>query len=241
MFGGISEVSLPAWAIILRDLGAAFLTGLAVKLMDDFLDAPLDRCRGQHTIAQRLGSASLPYALIVLALGAALNPPWAVSLFLASYALGMAGDLGRRVPSGMTGYQEALLGLGACMLLFGLLRALAAFSVILAIQVADDLRDWKEDRLAGGGLITRRLGLIETTLALAVSGSVALSADARMAIITWIAAGAVSAVMRKRRGVVDDLLERRLCRPARAAHRLRVWTPGRASPGKRHGRSPGAP
>lgn len=197
MFGGISEATLPAWATLVRDLGAAFLTGLAVKIMDDFLDAPLDQCRGLRTVAQRLGTASLPYALAAVAAGAALNHRWAISLFLASYALGMAVNLGRQLPTGLLGYQEALVALGACLVLYGPVRTVAAVAIVTAIQITDDLVDWREDRLAGGGVITRKLDRFETLLALAISGGVAILVDFRMAVAAWVAAGAVLVVMPK--------------------------------------------
>lgn len=197
MFGGISETALPAWATLVRDLGAAFLTGLAVKIMDDFMDAPLDQCRGLQTVAQRLGTASLPYALAAIAAGAALNHRWAISLFLASYALGMAVDLGRRLPTGLLGYQEALVALGASLVLYGPVRTAAAVAIVTAIQMTDDLLDWREDRLAGGGALTRKLGLFEALLVLAISGGVALLADFGMAVAAWVASGAVLAVMPK--------------------------------------------
>jgi lysylphosphatidylglycerol synthetase-like protein (DUF2156 family) len=120
---------------------AACLVGGAVKLMDDRLDAPTDKLLQRTNWSLLLGRADLPYALVFFALATAFSPSTAVTLFLASYAVGMADSPGRLSPLGMPYWLEAGLAVvfGCCTA--GAPLQFAALFTVSGIQAADDLRD----------------------------------------------------------------------------------------------------
>src|SRR5690606_29875589 len=101
--GAIFE-SGPAAARLLAAVAAA---GVAIKLMDDYLDQELDALLGRRTLAAAVGPGAVAYAMAALALAMLLDGPAAGSLFLAAYAVGMAHDPAGRLPTGLAGWQEA--------------------------------------------------------------------------------------------------------------------------------------
>jgi len=109
--------------------------------MDDYLDGPLDRLIGKKTWAADLQEATLPYALLAFSLAVIAEPTWSITLFWASYAVGMRGDRLRPLPLGLTGWQEALL-LGVLTLsAFGWKALVTSWAAIFSLQAVDDLLD----------------------------------------------------------------------------------------------------
>ena len=152
----------PAQAGEWARLGAAVLfTGVAVRLMDDFLDLRFDVCEGAETLAVRLGEGSIAYALISFALGAMVHPEAAVALMVGAYAVGMAGDIGRRLPSGLSGYQESAVLLLLAALFLPWRTLLWAVASMLCVQLLDDLEDLALDRITGNPNLARRIGVVE--------------------------------------------------------------------------------
>ncbi len=126
---------------ILNDFSVIFLTGLVIKLMDDYLDQEIDRLNGRKTLALKLERAILPYALILMTFSSLIDPNLTVALFWASYIIGMGIDRDR-LPTGLKAYQEVIL-----MLAFGFIALdkeefLFALSIIFFIQLVDDYIDY---------------------------------------------------------------------------------------------------
>lgn len=165
MSGAIFE-SGPAAA---RLLAAVVAAGVAIKLMDDYLDQELDALLGRRTLAAAVGPGTVAYAMAALALAMLLDGPAAGSLFLAAYAVGMAHDPAGRLPTGLAGWQEAMVAAGAGALLAGLRVMAAALASMLFIQCVDDLRDAAEDARRGHGSLAARLGRVETGLVAAAA------------------------------------------------------------------------
>lgn len=158
MFGGGFEEALIA---TVRAGAAIICSGLAVKLMDDFLDLQYDSQAGIPSPAVRLGEATLPYGLILLAIGAAFHAPIALSLFFAAYAIGMVQDLRRPLPSGLTGWQESLLVLGLGALLLGPVNQIWGLAIMVFVQAIDDTIDYHVDQMSGNPNLLRRFGWVE--------------------------------------------------------------------------------
>ena len=138
------------------------LTGAAIKLMDDFVDAaPGERWGGERS--------ALPYALLFFAGGAAPNSSLTVSLFLAAYALGMAYDYAEKMPSGLLGYQESLLVVALGIVVLGWSEIAGSLLIIASIQLLDDVRDQQEDRYSGQKNLARRWGRVEAGLLAAIT------------------------------------------------------------------------
>lgn len=141
----------------LAQVAAVVATGTAVRLMDDAVDGHGD-CRDVGSgdddnfapAASRLGEgARTAYALFSLAVGVAFSPVWTVTLFLASYTLGMASDAGRRLPTLMPAWLEMAAALCLSLLAYGWRETVSSVLAIGSIQALDDLLDRDRDRLEG--------------------------------------------------------------------------------------------
>lgn len=173
---GVGSEAIPAVA--------ALLAGVAVKLMDAALDAPDDG------IAP--GGAAAAYALAALAIAELLDARTAGSLFLAAYAIGMAFDGRRTLPSGLSARQEAALALLGGALLAGPARMGAAFAAMVAIQALDDLADESDDRRCGRPNLALRWGRGETRLVALIALLTACRLDPVLAGLAVAAAGVVA-------------------------------------------------
>lgn len=132
---------------------AVAATVLAVKLMDDVLDAPRDRVRGQPNWAQGLGRATTPYALLCLVVGAAVHSTTTVSLFLAAYGWGMVGDRGAVMPSGLKGWQESALAIALSVEATGIAATVFALTLVGAAHLADEWLDRPASAVASGRIV----------------------------------------------------------------------------------------
>lgn len=145
-------------------LAATALTGMAVRLMDDFLDEPEQPSGWLAPLFERAGRGVIAYALFFLALGAACNLEWAVTLFLSAYAIGMGHEGHRILPSGLSALWESALALGAGMARFGFFSLAASFTAVLFVQILDDFVDVEEDRKRGESNWVLRWGSVEAAL-----------------------------------------------------------------------------
>lgn len=168
MFGGTLEgppgagFGSPAAAV--AAVAAVFAAGVAIKLMDDFVDRHVDALGGTVTWAGRMGDGALPYAMAALAVSMLLDASVGGTLFLAAYALGMAHDGRRRLPSGLLGWHESLAAAAAGALLAGPWRMAASLAALTFVQCVDDLIDAGADARRGRRSLVAALGTIETCL-----------------------------------------------------------------------------
>ena len=122
-----------------------FLTGIVVKLMDDYLDQELDKIEGKFTLAVILDKAIVPYSLLCMVICMTINPKLAGSLFLASYIIGMGSNLKQRLPLGLSAFQEfVIFGLFG-LIIFGITEMLSSLLIIIFIQFIDDFLDFYSD------------------------------------------------------------------------------------------------
>lgn len=155
-----------AWSNMLVVFAGIVATGLAIQMMDDFLDQEYDQCLGKKTIALRIGRATLPYTLLLFAVGASLAREEALPLFLGSYVVGMAHDWKEKMPTRLPGYGEMAGAFLLSLLLSGSLLALWGVTVMATVQLLDDLFDYHRDARSGQRNAVLRFGLVETTLLL---------------------------------------------------------------------------
>lgn len=183
-------------------LVAVAAAALAVKLMDDVLDAPRDRVRGYPNWSSALGRATTPYALLCLGLGAAAHGRVAVSLFLAAYAWGMVGDSSDTMPSGLKGWQESALAAAVSLAAAGLALTAAAMALVGAAHLADDWLDRPAGAAGPGyGGDAAPPGLLPVlAMVLALSS---LLLDPWLFVWGALSAGAIILVTRPRPGSTD--------------------------------------
>jgi len=152
-------------ADLARTITCILLMGGVIRLMDDFLDLRYDVFEGVETLATRLGEGTLPYSLIGFALAVMLDAQTAAALMVGAYAVGMAGDFDRQLPSGLVGYQEGGITLLVALLFLPLPTVLWSLFVMFSVQVFDDLDDLIVDQRTGNPNIARRWGIMEARMA----------------------------------------------------------------------------
>ncbi len=154
----------PAISEPLATIIAVYCCALSVKMLDDFLDRELDARAGRSNWARQLADGTPVYAILLLALAACLNAPVSLTLFFASYSIGMFHDLWQTFPSKLTGWQESLLVLGLGAIFFPWQQMLFSLLFVLAVQLTDDCLDYHLDRMAGQRNLAHRLGIVESLL-----------------------------------------------------------------------------
>lgn len=132
--------------------------------MDDYLDQEVDKLTGKKTLAVRLERAIVPYTLVLFSLAVSLNSSWALSLFWASYILGMGYDLKNYLPSKLKAYQESLLLLIIGIAFLSVKEIISSLFIIFNIQLIDDLIDRKDDSQIYRNNFTYLLGRRQTII-----------------------------------------------------------------------------
>ncbi|MCL6548323.1 MAG: hypothetical protein K6T30_05380 [Alicyclobacillus sp.] len=175
------------WLDWLSALACLLCTGAAVKLMDDYLDAEYDICRGQRTVATKLGRATLPYSLVLALVGAYLNLHEALALFFASYAVGMLSGWRERLPTRLPAYVEMLAAVGLSCLLSGWRMALWGVAMMALVDWLDDVIDVSGDQVSGQRNMVVRIGMVETLLLCLAALLVAVLTDASLTALAFLA------------------------------------------------------
>lgn len=159
----------------LRQAVGLFLAGLVLKLLDDHLDAGEDE--GYRSPVAGWGRAATPYLLAALCLAALADPAGALPVFAAGYAVGMAHEGRRRLPSGLSPAAEGGLLLGAAALLAGPAATLWGLALLWSVQATDDYLDRVADQRTGKPTLVTRLGAAETVVLAAGAGILACALD----------------------------------------------------------------
>ncbi|HHV19621.1 MAG TPA: hypothetical protein GXZ27_12410 [Thermoanaerobacterales bacterium] len=133
-------------AYIIKKILSVFFTGMVIKIMDDYLDQDIDFLQKDQNLFTVIEYGGLPYALILLSLAFVFDPVTSLSLFLGSFALGMAGDLTVKMPSGLYGYQESII-VTALGLLFLKINMASSIFIMISIQLWDDYKDSDKDMI----------------------------------------------------------------------------------------------
>lgn len=196
MSGAIFEL-FGSWSAVLRLVGSVVFAGVAIKLMDDYLDRDMDVLAGRRTVAAGIGAGTIAYALAALTVGMLLDPRTAGPLFLASYALGMGHEPGRRLPSGLAAWQESFLAVLAGCPLAGTRRMVGALLAMVVVQCVDDLMDLAGDRRRGHRSWAVRLGEVETGLLAAAALLTGLALTPVLLVVVVAAAILIEVLFRR--------------------------------------------
>lgn len=131
---------------LLKKFFSVLFTGLVIKIMDDYLDQDIDILEKEQNLFTAIKFGGLPYALLLLSLSFMLDPVTSLSLFFASFAVGMAGKLTVKMPLGLYGYQESIIVVLLGLIFFKINMASSLF-IIITIQLWDDFLDYDKDKL----------------------------------------------------------------------------------------------
>ncbi len=127
---------------------SVFLVGWAIKLMDDYVDREVDIVLGSPNLSRALSDGLPIYLALTVALAVYSEPTTGLTLFLAAYLVGMAGEAGVSYAGGWRAWVEILAAavLG-CMI--APRQFMLNLVLVVTIQLGDDLLDRRADQLAG--------------------------------------------------------------------------------------------
>lgn len=120
---------------------AALLTGVAVKIMDDYVDEESDLLSNRPNLCHRYGRDITVYGFWSLLAAAAIELPTATGLFAAAYAVGMAFRDTSIYLSRLSNLGEGTLSIAFSILVAGFSTTAVALSLMAAIQLWDDWLD----------------------------------------------------------------------------------------------------
>lgn len=131
----------PAFLDDFAVFAAAFLAGLAIKIMDDHLDEHRDSKFGQPNLAAMYGQGITAYGFCALLAAAAIHLPTAVSVFAGAYIVGMGLSSSSTYLFGLSGRAESLLMLVFSIYCAGLALTGVSILIMAAIQLWDNWVD----------------------------------------------------------------------------------------------------
>lgn len=141
-------------------IGALFLIGIVIKLMDDFLDQDLDNIVSNKNFTEILGRGILPYALILLIFALALDYNNSITFFSASYIVGMGYNSKQRLPSFLYAWQESIIVFLIIFLITSFYETISALVLIIIIQLIDDFLDYRKDKRTANSNLVKKIGYI---------------------------------------------------------------------------------
>ncbi len=172
---------------LFKNILSIFFTGCVIKLMDDYMDQDYDALINKSNISKDLGYGVVPYVLLLFSIACAFNVTIAVSLFLASFCIGMFGFLQARMPSGFSGYMESVAAIITGLLFFGVKTMISSICIIAAVQLMDDCIDLNTDIISKKNLAFV-FGKIECIIMSIILFLCAVYLEPAKAIITMILA-----------------------------------------------------
>ncbi|AZR72793.1 hypothetical protein BBF96_04920 [Anoxybacter fermentans] len=196
MFGVIFNLFIK-WMVI-------FLTGIVIKLMDDYLDQELDKIEEKQTLAMILDKAILPYTLLAIVVCMALRPALSGSLFLASYLVGMGHDLRRILPIGWNALEESIIFGVFGILIFGIHEMIGSFTVILSVQLFDDLLDYYTDAKFSRRNFVIRFGFWESIIFCLICLITAIILDVKKTFLVFISLPIVLTALEHGKKLITD-------------------------------------
>lgn len=181
-----------------------FLTGIVIKLMDDYLDQELDKIEGKFTLAVILDKAIVPYSLLSMVFCMMIYPNLAGSLFLASYIIGMGSNLKQRLPLGLNAFQEFVIFGILGLIIFGFIEMLSSLVIIIFIQFVDDFLDFYSDAKFTRRNFVIRFGFLESVIITLICLIASLILDWEKAVLVSISTPLILYILNQWRKWIKD-------------------------------------
>ncbi|MCL6453752.1 MAG: hypothetical protein K6T78_09115 [Alicyclobacillus sp.] len=156
MFG-----AMPEWLIQLLSMTCI---GLVIQWVDDHLDRAFDLCRGERTLAVKMGRSCFVYGALLAVVAVCLDAPIATALFLGSYAVGMMSNWTERMPTRLPAGMETVLAAFLSVLLAGWHTTAWALCFAAWVDWLDDIIDYRKDGPGNTRNLARRIGIVETSV-----------------------------------------------------------------------------
>jgi len=157
----------PVYHEMLAFFVAALLTGVAVKIMDDYVDEDSDYLSRRPNLCRRYGRDITVYGFCSLLAAAAIELPTTIGLFAAAYAVGMGFGGTSIYLSRLSNRGEGALCMAFSIIFAGFSTTAVALSLMIAIQLWDNWLDegsHKVDLVLAGGCVGFAL-LVDASLA----------------------------------------------------------------------------
>lgn len=173
------------WPEFIRVLLSVACIGIVIQWMDDIFDVERDVGAGERRFAVRLGRHILPYSVILALSAAVFDWRLAVAIFLGAFSVGMFGWW-KGTPSGILLWLELVGAVSVSVYGIGWLLTGWALSIVIFLDVFDDVIDLRHDERLGAPNIAVHLGVpLSMLLALvALSASFCVSVEWTVAVLT---------------------------------------------------------
>lgn len=179
-----------------RLFSAIFITGVVIKIMDDYIDGGDNRC---CKLIQDMGNGVLPYTIILCCFAIVLDKDTSITLIVSAYVVGMFNDLKRPLSLGLNGYQEILATSLVCIMFLGTSEFVSSFIIIVLIQLIDDLIDYKRDSFYGSHNFVSKFGKIEVILLIIILFLLLVKVVAFKMLLSLVAFGLIQVIEHKRK------------------------------------------
>ena len=173
---------------ILFDLLAVALAGIAIKLLDDFLDYAVDFACGNPSLIDVLGSGSVVYTLVFAVLACSINLELTAPLMLAAYSVGMLKAPSEMLPLGLSAWMESVVIVIATWAIFGWSATTVSILLMLAVEFVDDIIDYSRDSVGVVTNLAHTLGKVQLILLSAAVIIAAFIVDRRTTVMVAICA-----------------------------------------------------
>lgn len=132
-------------------------------MMDDYIDRDIDSLAGQKNIFNLNNCRIMPYILLIFGLACFINKKTTLTLFFASYSIGMMGSLEAKMPTSLYGYQESIIIVILGIILFGITEMGSSVFIIACVHLLDDYIDYNKDKNYKKNLVSI-LGKVEVVI-----------------------------------------------------------------------------
>lgn len=127
---------------------AVFLIGFVIKWLDDEVDFKEEAIISKNSTI-KAQEYKLPYCLLFLSLAMLLDTYYSFALFTSAYIIGMFDIPFQKLPFGLKSYQEIIFILIINIMFVPIKTFIHSLTLILIIQLVDDLIDFYYDKRYG--------------------------------------------------------------------------------------------
>ena len=185
---------------LVLDSFAIILTGISIKLLDDFVDYSIDHSLGMSSLVDILGLGSPIYALLFAVFACSINLQLSAPLILSAYSIGMLKDPSQMLFLGLTAWMESVIVIFVCWIFFGLSATLVSILLMITVEFVDDIIDYSYEMK---GTTTNLVNVIGKTQLLLLSIATVIGAfiiNSRTTILVSICAPGI--------GICLDIISR---------------------------------
>ncbi|HHU69714.1 MAG TPA: hypothetical protein GXZ31_05355 [Thermoanaerobacterales bacterium] len=178
---------------LLKNIVSIFLVGFIIKIMDDIID---------ENHPEHLYKAALPYVILIFIISTIIEYKTTTGLFMASYIVGMYSDINDTLLTGLKGYQEAVIVAILGVIFLGRATFIFCLTVIIAVQLIDDVFDIELDKRLGHQNLAIKYGKVEIFILSLIFCILSLMLDPIKGLIVLCAVPIINILFNKLKGEI---------------------------------------